>query len=125
MQFLWIAMGGALGALSRFIIGGLLFKRLDIEPPWGTLTVNLSGCLFMGVILSWVEAKSGLSPELRHFIMIGFLGAYTTFSTYMLEIVTLSDQGRYTLALVNILLSTVLGFVFFILGVWCGKACLR
>ncbi|MCP5468365.1 MAG: fluoride efflux transporter CrcB [Deltaproteobacteria bacterium] len=121
MQFLWIALGGALGALSRYLVGAFLFQQFKWGPPWSTLIVNVTGCLVMGIMFAWVEVKSGLSSELRQFMMIGFLGAYTTFSTYMLEVVSLIDLQRYSLAFTSIILSTALGFVFFILGTWLTK----
>ncbi len=114
MKLLFIAIGGAIGALLRYAISGLTYKHLDGVFPWGTLSVNLIGSFTAGFLWGLFE-RAVIPPNLRTFVFIGVLGAFTTFSTYSLESFNLFRDGEIKLALSNILISNILciALVFF------------
>ncbi len=115
MQIAFIAVGGALGAIMRYWISGGLYSILGREFPYGTLAVNIMGSLLMGFLFVYVE-KMNLSPEWRVGLMIGLLGAFTTFSAFSIETLNLIESGEEIKAALNILLSVTLC----ILGCWLG-----
>src|ERR1700693_459678 len=80
-----VAIGGALGAVSRYLVAVRLYGALGIGFPWGTLAVNVAGSLMLGVILALVEERGTFSPEVRTGITVGFIGGLTTFSTFVHE----------------------------------------
>ncbi len=110
MIWLAVALGGALGAVGRYATTTYLFPVLENRFPLGTLCANLIGSLLMGVSYVLIIEKGVLAPEWRGWIMAGFLGAFTTFSTFALDAVTLWQNGHGTIALAYILIS-VLGCV--------------
>lgn len=121
MNFIYVGLGGALGALARYLFAGAAFRFLKLGPPWGTLLVNVTGCLGIGLLFSLAEWKGWGGPGTRSFLMIGFLGAYTTFSTYILESFVLVDQGRMLVGIGNLILSVLLGLLAFWMGVTLGR----
>ena len=121
MNYIYMALGGILGVWGRFLVGGAVFRWLKLGPPYGTLIVNVSGCLLIGFFATLAEVKGSLGPGARSFIFIGFLGAYTTFSTFMFESFALIDQSRLAVGLGNVLLSVTLGYLSLALGVVLGK----
>lgn len=116
MQLIAIGVGGAIGAVLRFVISGLAYNLLGQSFPWGTLVVNMIGCFLIG-FLSRLFEDMVISPNLRVLILVGGLGAFTTFSTYALENVNLLRDGELGTALINITVSTVLGVIFVFLGI--------
>jgi len=96
-----------LGALARYWVSGWLNSG-DAKLPWGTLSANLLGSFLMGVIFVLVLEKAKLPPEMRPLLMTGFLGAFTTFSTFSLETVTLIHEGHVIAAIFYVLLSVIL-----------------
>ena len=106
VKFLYIAIGGAIGALLRYGISGLPHKYTDGVFPWGTLSVNLLGSLLIGILWGAFE-RFDISPNVRTFLFIGVLGAFTTFSTYSLESFNLLRDGEIKLALSNIMISNI------------------
>ena len=118
---LLVAAGGALGALLRYAVSGLALRVLGSSFPWGTLVVNLSGCLLIGLAWGFAE-ESGLSPAVRIFFMTGVLGAYTTFSTFGIETVNLFRDGALGLVLVNVLASNFVGFAAVAAGLFIARA---
>lgn len=111
----FVALGGAFGAVLRYLLSGLVSRYVESAFPAGTLGVNLVGCLAVGLL--WEPlAHTALSPHVRTFFLIGVLGAFTTFSTYGIESVNLLRAGELRLALLNLLLSNVLGIAFVLLG---------
>jgi CrcB protein len=121
LQILAIAGGGALGALARFLVSNGLYRVLGRDFPWGTLGVNLLGSFAMGLLFVLLLERSLLAPELRAAIMIGFLGSFTTFSTFSLETLTLVEQGEMLPALANVVVSVVVC----IAACWAGIAAAR
>jgi CrcB protein len=102
----WLGAGalGATGAVARFLIDGAVSRRLAGDVPWGTLSVNLLGSLALGAL-----AGAGLGGDARFIVAGGLLGAFTTFSTWILETQRLAQEGRGWLALANLGLSAALG----------------
>lgn len=93
-MWVYVALGGALGAWLRYAISGWVYDRLGVWFPWGTLVVNLLGSLGMGVALAFVEERM-ISPELRMGVLVGLVGALTTFSTFELETLQLLRDGEW------------------------------
>jgi CrcB protein len=108
LQFLAIAGGGAAGALARFLVSTGVYRLLGRDFPWGTLAVNVLGSFTMGLLFVLMLERSLVSAEVRAAILVGFLGSFTTFSTFSLETLTLVEQGEALRALVNVGVSVLL-----------------
>jgi len=121
LKWTYLAIGGIAGVFARYLLAGAIYKKLGTGFPSGTLIVNLSGCLLIGIFNSWAEEKLFLGPNGRLLLMTGFCGAYTTFSTLMLETSNLASDGELLLALGNVVFSAILGFILFRAGAWIGK----
>lgn len=115
-QVLAIAGGGALGALGRYWMSGGVYRLLGTGFPWGTLTVNVVGSFLMGLLVVLFLERLAVGPEWRAAVLVGFLGAFTTFSTFSIETLTLIEEGFMAKALLNVLAS-VLACV---LACWAG-----
>lgn len=111
-----IGIGGVLGANARYLVSVWAARRIGASFPYGTLIVNLSGSLLLGFTAMALVGRVVSEPDARLLVSIGFLGAYTTFSTFAFESVGLIRRRAYVLASVNVLGSTVLG----LLGAWIG-----
>lgn len=111
-----ISLGAVPGALCRYYLGGFCSQWLGITFPFGTFFVNLTGALLMGFFVTFTLDRAISSPELRLLIAVGFLGSYTTFSSYELDTVTLWRSGQRSLTLFYWLGSAVFGFIFLELG---------
>lgn len=81
-KYFFIALGGALGSLTRFLVGTTVSNRLGTRFPFGTLVINISACLIIGLSLEILNRRTNINPALRCLIPIGFIGAYSTFSTF-------------------------------------------
>lgn len=117
IKILMIGMGGFLGAISRYLVAGLA-QKISNSPffPYGTITVNIIGCFFIGLIAALAHEKGYFSPNVRMLIMVGFLGGFTTFSTFSNETFLLMTDGQFLAAALNVIASVVLG----LFGVWLG-----
>lgn len=113
---LLVALGGALGAVARFLVGDLFARRVGTGWPWGTLFINLSGCFLIAVFAAKLTSSS-----MRYLLPVGFVGAYTTFSTFEYEIVRLFEEGRAGGAIAYIAASNVLGLFAVLLGNWVAR----
>lgn len=120
-QILVIMLGGSLGALMRFIVSNSVTEKFGGNFPYGTLTVNVLGSFIMGFLAMFLVERMGLDPLLRLGIFVGFLGAFTTFSTFSMETLNLFEQGESLRALVNMFVSVVLSVLAVWLGVLAGK----
>ena len=116
-----IAVGGAVGALCRYGLCGLVSCLYEPQLKLGTIVVNLIGCFLMGLAVSLVHERFEVSESVKILIMTGFLGAFTTFSTYTLESVRYIEQGKYMLALSNIVISTVISLPLLMAGMKVGS----
>ncbi len=112
-----MSLGGVFGVVSRYLIGGLVGRVLGLGFPYGTFVVNVSGCALIGFLATMGNIQWYISPNLRAFLFVGFLGAYTTFSTYMFESYEMIHQGKLFLSMINLAGSVVLGFLGFCAGV--------
>lgn len=124
MNAIFVMIGGALGALSRYGVAQMLSGIKFISMPIGTLTVNLVGCLLLGVLTAVSEKHLPLpfldeqqSRQLMLLLMTGFCGAFTTFSTFSAETIKVMDEGFVWQPLLYVLISVTVGFLLF----WCGK----
>ena len=124
MTLAYVALGGALGALARYGISGWVYDRMGESFPWGTLVVNLVGCLALGLVIRWLQV-SALSPEVRPFLTIGVLGAFTTFSTFSYETVALLQEGQWLRAGLYMGGSVVLGLIAMVAGMALATAFAR
>ena len=122
MIYLWIALGGAAGAVSRSLVDDVVTRAAGASFPFGTLVINLSGSFAVGILFALVMERGVLPADIRAPVMIGFLGAYTTFSTWMLESWRLAETGAMTLAAANIVGSVALGLAAVFAGIAVGRA---
>ena len=109
MPWIYLIVGGIAGTVGRYLLSGAVYRWAGSSFPFGTLVVNLSGCLIIGFLATLAERKMLLTAEFRLFWMIGFLGAFTTFSTLIYESWRLLQDGQWWLAGANLLGSLVLG----------------
>lgn len=116
-----IALGGALGATARWLLSEWIHLKVGLQFPWGTLVVNLLGCLLLGFAYGLFEAFD-VPAQLRPGITVGFLGAFTTFSTFSYETLLLFDGGHPVRALAYVGVSVVLGLALAATGLGLGRA---
>ena len=116
LNILNIALGGAIGAVMRYLVSTGVHSILGRGFPYGTLTVNVVGSFLMGFLFVYFMERSSLGPEWRALVLIGFLGAFTTFSTFSLETLNLIQSGAMVRALANIMVSVITC----ILATWLG-----
>lgn len=116
-KYLWIAAGGALGSLARYWIGSAVAGRMGVKFPYGTMIVNITACVIIGFSLTYLGRRADLNPAWRYLIPIGFVGAYSTFSTYEWETLSTMRSGAFFLAALYAVGSFVLGLI----AVWGGS----
>ncbi len=122
IKIFWISIGGALGALSRYGLSGLVHNRFKIESfPWGTFAVNVVGCFFFGIVWMFAERHINVSPTIRTALLIGFAGSFTTFSTLIFESTELLRTSQYLALTGNLVGQVVLGGIALVLGISVGK----
>jgi CrcB protein len=122
MTLAWIAVGGAAGAVSRYLLQGWVDGVAGGRFPWGTCVINISGSFALGVIFALAVDRAVLSPEVRVPLMVGFISAYTTFSTLMLESWRLVEEGDLVFAFANLAGSVVVGMIAVVAGLAIGRA---
>ncbi|MDD5424757.1 MAG: fluoride efflux transporter CrcB [Candidatus Omnitrophica bacterium] len=116
-----LLIGGALGTVSRYAMSVFVYRTMGADFPYGTLAVNLTGCFIIGFLAAITEDRFIFGSNIRLFLMIGFCGAFTTFSTFILETANLIKDGESFRALLNVLLSVIIGFLVFRLGLLAGE----
>jgi CrcB protein len=121
VQYLVVAVGAMLGANLRFVVGIWAADRFGVDFPYGTFIVNVSGAFAIGLLLAFISERIGIDPLWRLFFATGFLGGYTTFSSYAWETLALAESGNWGPALVYVFGSNVIGFA----GVWLGATLAR
>ena len=119
----WILLfvSGGVGTMARYALAGVVYQWSGSRFPYGTLAVNLVGCFLAGILIVLSEEKFLLNPTFRLAMIIGFLGGFTTFSSFISETANLIRDGESLLALGNVLLSVCVGFVVFQFGIVIGK----
>jgi CrcB protein len=117
----WLAGAGALGTLARYGVGGVVQRAFGGAFPWGTLVVNALGCLLFGLVWALAEERLVISGETRLVLLVGFMGAFTTFSTFAFETSAMLRDAEWSFALANVLSQNVLGIVCFFAGLALGR----
>ena len=117
-KYLLIALGGGLGSIARYWVGSTVGGRMGVRFPYGTLVVNITACLVIGFSLTWLSDRAEISLAWRYLVAVGFIGAYSTFSTYEWETLCSLRSGAFALASVYALGSMALGLA----ATWCGAA---
>lgn len=116
MNYLWVGLGGFLGANARYLVGSFLLERLSTGFPLPTLLINVSGSFAIGVLLTLLTERILADPAWRLFLVVGFLGGYTTFSSYSFEALALVEKGLWLRAVVYVLASNGLSLIAVVLG---------
>jgi CrcB protein len=111
-----VLLGGGVGALSRYVLATAIMQRLGGKFPWGTFVINVSGSFLIGLLMTLLTERLQPHPNWRLALVVGFLGGYTTFSSFEYETFQSVRQGGGLLALLNVVGSVVLGYV----AVWFG-----
>ena len=117
-NFIWVTFGGAIGTAARFGLSGLIARLFGETFPWGTILVNITGCLAIGFFFTatGTEGRWLVSPVFRQFFIFGICGGYTTFSSFSLQTLTLAQDGQWFKAGANVMVSVV----FCLAAVWSG-----
>ncbi|MCA1552867.1 MAG: fluoride efflux transporter CrcB [Chloroflexi bacterium] len=122
VHYILAAIGGAMGATLRYLVGGIVQNALNRPDfPYSTLLINVVGCLVFGLIIGLVDEGHRITPEQRTFMLVGVLGGFTTFSTFGYETFAFLRDGEWLYAMLNIGAQTALG----VLGVWLGTIIAR
>lgn len=116
VRYLVISLGGVLGANARYLLGNWITARYGTSFPYGTMVINVSGSFVIGFFLVLITERFVVHPNWQLFFAVGFLGAYTTFSTFSFESAALIQDGSWLLALANMIGSVVLGLVAVLAG---------
>lgn len=120
-KILMLAVAGTLGTLSRYWLSGAVYDIMGRDFPWGTAAVNLLGCMLFGLIWVLADERQFLRPEYRLVILVGFMGAFTTFSSLIFETSELMRGAQWARAALNLVGQNFLGFVAFAIGAVIGR----
>ncbi len=120
-KYLMVAIGGALGSVLRFWVGTYISNRIATRFLAGTFVVNMTACFLIGFVITVLAEKSSWNANWRYLIPIGFIGGYSTFSTFEYETFRVFQEGDFLIAGLNVILSVVVGFVSVWMGVVTGK----
>ncbi len=115
-KYIFIALGGSLGSIARYWIGSTISGRYGTRFYYGTFVINLTACIIIGFALTFLGKRTELSPAWRYLVPIGFVGAYSTFSTYEWEMFSSVRTGAFLIAALYAFASLFLGLV----AIWCG-----
>jgi fluoride exporter len=120
-KYWMVGIGGFIGAIARFWVGGYISNRMGTRFPYGTFVINCTGSFLIGFIMTLLAERTHWSPNWRYLIPVGFIGAYTTFSTFEFETLRSIQEGEMLMASLNVALSVLIGFISVWLGVLAGK----
>jgi CrcB protein len=118
MHWISVALGGALGAVCRYWVSVSLLPVSAYKFPFATLSVNVIGSLLMGILYVLIVEKGGLPDQTRNILMVGFLGAFTTFSTFSLDAISLWQNGGQLMALIYVFATVALCLIAIIFAIW-------
>jgi fluoride exporter len=121
-KYTMVGLGGFLGTIARFWLGGYVSERLGARFPYGTFVANMTGSFLIGLAVTILEEKADWNSNWRYLIPVGFIGAYTTFSTFEFETFQSFSDGEFLFAFLNVVLSVGIGFVCVWLGVITGRS---
>jgi CrcB protein len=122
MNLLLVGTGGAIGSICRYLLGGWVYTAMGKpEFPFGTFVVNMIGCLLIGLFNEYAEARQLVAAHFRLLMVVGFLGGFTTFSSFGYETVELIREGEPAYAAINAIAQVVIGVCGCALGIWIGK----
>jgi len=121
-KYWMVGIGGFIGAIARFWLGGYISNKLGTRFPYGAFVINCTGSFLIGFILTLLAERTHWSPNWRYLIPVGFIGAYTTFSTFEYETFRSMQDGEFLIASLNVGLSVIVGFISIWLGVITGKS---
>ena len=120
-KILMLAVGSLAGGFARYYLAGFVYRVTGFSFPYGTFAVNMAGCFLVGFFSCLADKKFLIGPEGKMLLMIGFCGAFTTFSTFMLETANLIKDGETWTAFLNVALSVVAGFLVLRFGILLGE----
>lgn len=115
-KYFFIALGGALGSIARYWVGSTIADRMGTRFYYGTFVINITACLIIGFSIAFLGRRAELSSAWRFLIPIGFVGAYSTFSTFEWETFSSLQTGAFLIAILYVTLSFIIGLI----AVWCG-----
>jgi CrcB protein len=119
-KYLLVMAGAAVGGLGRFLLATAINARFPTRGWYGTVIVNITGCFLIGVVLTIIQERNA-NPNWRFLLVVGFLGGYTTFSSFAWETYALVKEGEFTKGFANVAVSVVAGY----LALWCGALLAR
>lgn len=121
MKILWLSIAGVAGTLARYFLGGFVQRTYGGVFPWGTFAVNMAGCFLFGFVWTLAEERLIISGQARLIILVGFMGAFTTFSSFMFESGALMRDSQFIAAFANIISQNVCGLIFLFIGFFAGR----
>ena len=121
MKLVWIAVAGALGTLARYWLGGKVQRITGGSFPWGTMVINVSGCFVFGVFWALAVERFYISGETRIIVLLGFMGAFTTFSSFIFETMELLKDSQWLMAGINMVGQNLLGLIGLFVGWTLGR----
>lgn len=116
LKYVMVGIGGFIGAIARFVLGSYIGNRFGSRFPYGTFVINMTGSFLLGVVMTVLAEKTDASPNWRYLVPIGFIGAYTTFSSFEYETLRTVQDGQMLIGFANVALSVIVGFA----AVWAG-----
>lgn len=122
LKYLMVGVGGALGSIARFWLGSYIGERMGTRFPYGTLVINVTGSFLIGVVFAILAARTTWSANWRYLIPIGFIGGYTTFSSFEYEAFRTIQDGQLGLGLLYVVVSVIAGFIAVWGGMMAGRA---